>query len=204
MDELELTGTLRERAEQVLKFAEEHIKSKAGLDQIALVYQAAGVPYTDAARRFIERYNGLLLDCTMYRAPYDKENIAHVKRYKGLDKIDFDCSIIGYQMIRNTTNGFTEDVRDLKELWEEDLSEDDIPDAAAQAKANKEWQAVPVGTIGDYYAACVYITIDGRLLAFHDYEKNEMHIFDSFAEFLEFEFGHCIKPPLLICENEDT
>ena len=204
MDELELTGTLRERAEQALKFAEEHIKSKADLDQIALVYQAAGVPYTDAARRFIERYNGLLLDCTMYRAPYDKENIAHVKRYKGLDKISFECEIIGYQMIRNKTNGFAEDVRDLKELWEEDIYETAYPDAAVQARANKEWQAVPVGTIGDYYAACVYITQDGRFLAFHDYEKNKMHIFDSFAEFMEFEFGHCINPPLLICEKEES
>lgn len=82
MDELELTGTLRERAEQVLKFAENHIKSKADLDQITLVYQEAGVPYTDAARKFIERYTGLLLDCTMYREPYNKENVTHIKRYK--------------------------------------------------------------------------------------------------------------------------
>lgn len=89
-------------------------------------------------------------------------------------------------MIRNKTNGFTEDVRDLKELWEEDLSEDDYPDPAAQAKANKDWQAVPAGTIRDYYAACVYITIDSRFLAFHDNEKNKKHVFDSFAEFLEF------------------
>ena len=38
--------------------------------------------------------------------------------------------------------------------------------------------------IGDYYGACVYIAGDGKILAFHDYEKMKMHVFGSLEETL--------------------
>ena len=62
--------------------------------------------------------------------------------------------------------------------------------------------AVPVGIIGDYYGACVYTTESGKMLAFHDYEKMKMHVFESFEEFWVYEFGTCKNLPEVICTGE--
>ena len=65
----------------------------------------------------------------------------------------------------------------------------------------KEQGAVPIGTIGDYYPAVVYIRDDGKLLAFHDFEDMKMHIFDSLEDFLAYEFTIDRYPPVLIIEK---
>ena len=194
MDELLLTGTLRERAAQIIGFADKHNKSRTDIEYVAEMYRAAGVPFTQAARRFIERYSGLLLDCELYREVYSETNYAHNKRYKGYEKIDFECDIIGYSRTSDKQRAFEDKLRTLRELWDDELADE-------AAILSKEQGAVPIGTIGDYYPAMVYIRDDGKLLAFHDFEDMKIHIFDSLEEFLAYEFTIDRRPPLLIIEK---
>lgn len=194
MDELELTGTLRERAAQIISFAVAHNKSRPDIEQVAAMYEAAGVPFTEAARTFIEKYGGILRDCELYREPYSEINYAHQKRYKGFEKIDFISDIIGYSRWGESQRSFADNVNDLKELWDDEQVEN-------AAVLSKERGAVPIGAMGDYYASLIYITPDGKLLSFRDYEDYKLNIFDSFEELMEHELAVCIRPPLLITEK---
>ena len=194
MDELELTGTLSERAAQIISFAQAHNKSRADIGTVADMYKTAGVPFTESARRFIETYSGLLRDCELYRKAYSEINYAHNKRYKGYEKVDFECNIIGYSWTDDKQRAFADNVRDLNELWSDEM----VDEASI---LSKQQGAVPIGTIGDYYPALVYIRDDGKLLAFHDFEDMKMHIFDSLEDFLAYEFTIDRLPPLLIIEK---
>ena len=187
MERLELTGTLEERVHRLFEFALAHRRGEADIEYISGIYEAAGVPFTQAAREFIAKYYGLFEGCEVYRR---KGNDPQGDPEKAELEVSFAGDIIP---------GFEGNVRELAELWEGDPEETEYPDPGAQARS---LNAVPVGIIGDYYGACVYIADDGKILAFHDYEKMKMHVFGSFEEFWVYEFGNCTSMPAVICAGE--
>ncbi len=171
--EEELTGEPKDRAQKALEFGRKYNKAGQPREQLKKLYDAAGVPFTEAAADFFDKYGGIFVDTNVL------ENINGEMRF-----IDFEVSFFGTYPDR-----FDSDVDELRDYYTEDPNLDlpEWPDIATTVKAHPEWEAVPVGQSGYYYPAIIWVAKGGRILAFHDYNDNMLQEYEDFAAFMAYE-----------------
>ncbi|MCQ2973449.1 MAG: hypothetical protein MJ211_01415 [Bacteroidales bacterium] len=167
---MQLTGSHQERVEKIIQFALENNKHKVSINQIEKVYQTANIPFIKSARVFFEKYSGLFKDCYMFT---DKK----------INKINFE-----FNLLADTYNQkqFNEAVTELNEWYSpnEETSFGHLIKIASFIFENFGKTAIPLGYIGYYYSANVWITEDNKLFVFHEYNDYELLEYNTLKDFL--------------------
>lgn len=185
--EEKLTGELVARARKALEFGRKYNKTAPPREQFKKLYDAAGVPFTEAAADFFDKYSGIFVDTNILL-----ENVDGEMRY-----IDFEVSFFGTH-----PDKFDSDVDELREFYTEnpDIDMPEWLDIATTVKSHPEWNAVPVGRSGYYYPAIIWVAEDGRILAFHDYNDDGLQEYEDFAAFMAYELKG--NPPAIVRKRE--
>lgn len=123
---------------------------KASSDGCEALYAKAGVPFFPAARRFYERCSGLFSDCKNNETGSDSREF-YFYLYPDMGKMPPSSCI--RRINRETSAG------------------ERICGEALAAKAAAGTEVLPVGIIGYYYPATVYVAEDGMLYCVHEYES---------------------------------
>ncbi len=187
--EEELIGNPVECAGKALEFGRKYNKSAQPCEQIKKLYDMAGVPFTEAAADFFDKYGGIFVDTNVL------QNVRGEMRH-----IDFEVLLFGTYPDR-----FDSDVDELREYYTECTEagypdEPEWPDIPTFVKSHPEWEAVPVGQSGYYYPAVIWVAKGGRILAFHDYNDDELQEYADFAEFMAYELKN--NPPAVVRKRE--
>ena len=182
-----LTGEPTERARRALEFGRRYNKTAQPVEQIKKLYDAADVPFTEAAADFFDKYGGIFVDTNVLN-----ENTNGEMRF-----IDFEVSFFG-----TWPDSFDSDVDELREYYTEDpdMNMPEWPDIPTFVKAHPEWEAVPVGRSGYYYPAIIWVAKGGRILAFHDYNDDMLQEYEDFAAFMAYELKK--NPPAVVRKRE--
>ena len=157
---IELTGTKKERIEQAIRLAHTEVREDE-LAHFRETYRKVGIPLLPSAEAFYRKYGGVFR-----------------KQYLFLDdpKYNRDVSLDFYTDISDSE-------QEVIRRFEEAMSEIDmVRDYAKQ-------DVCPVGDIGFYYPACVYIGADGLLYCVFEY-KEEIEIHREPSEILAEQLGN--------------
>lgn len=167
---MQLIGSHPERVEQIIQFALENNKHKVLINQIEKVYQTANIPFIKSARDFFEKYSGLFKDCNMYS---DKK----------IKKIEFEFTLLADTYSQKQ---FDEAVTELHEWYSpnDETSFGHLIKIASFISENFGKTAIPLGYIGYYYSANVWISEDNKLLAFHEYNDYDLQEYNQLKDFL--------------------
>ena len=163
---IELTGTLLERLEQAVRLVCTEV-SQEEVDGFIALYRKAGVKLLPSAIEFFKQYGGA------YRNSY-----IMLTDPKYNQEISLHC----FDTITNFYYSYAFDPGESEKeaLRQFDWAMDDL----AQVKAFAGQEVCPIGMIGYYYPAYVYIGTDGRLYCVYDF-KDEIEVFHTPAEILE-------------------
>lgn len=170
---MQLTGTHQERIEKLIEFALENNKHKVSISQIEKVYQAANIPFIESARAFYEKFSGLFKDCSMYS---DEK----------IKKIAFEFNLLADAYSQKQ---FDEAAAELHEWYSpnEETSFGHLIKIASFVSENYGKNAIPLGYIGYYYSANVWISEDNKLLVFHEYNDYDLLEYNQLKDFLTAE-----------------
>ena len=152
---IELCGTRRERLDQAIRLAYTEV-SEAELEHFRAMYRKAGIALLPAAEALYRRYGGVFR-----------------KQYLFLDDPVYN---------RDVYLAFYADISDSEKeiLRRFDEAMQDIDQVRAFAKQ----ELCPIGDIGFYYPACVYVGEDGLLYCVFEY-KDEIEVHHEPAEILD-------------------
>lgn len=159
-----LSGSIRERVWQMLSYGGYSKNRKVSSDGCAALYEKGGVPFLPAARRFYERCGGLFSDC----------------------EIVFETGSDGREFYFCLYPDIGEDAGAelYKAYYDEGTSAGKrICGDALAAKAAAGTEVSPVGIIGYYYPATVYVAENGMLYCVHEYES-DVRVFADVEEIL--------------------
>ena len=146
---IELSGTRRERLDQAIRLAYTEV-SEAELEHFRAMYRKAGIALLPAAEALYRRYGGVFR-----------------KQYLFLDDPVYN---------RDVYLAFYADISDSEKeiLRRFDEAMQDIDQVRAFAKQ----ELCPIGDIGFYYPACVYVGEDGLLYCIFEY-RDEIEVHSS-------------------------
>ncbi|MBE6908907.1 MAG: hypothetical protein E7474_04790 [Ruminococcaceae bacterium] len=152
---IELTGTLKERLDQAIRLTRVEV-SEEKLAHFRAVYRRAGIALLPSAEEFYRQYGGVFR-----------------KQYLFLDEPRYNRDVyLDFYADSSDSEG---DV--LRRLDEAMIDMEQVRDFAKQ-------DTCPVGDIGFYYPACVYVGADGLLYCVFEY-KDEIEIHREPSEILE-------------------
>ena len=172
---IELKGTLKERIDEALRLVCTPVTEEEVADFCKL-YQKANVKLLPSAIDFFRKYGGF------YRNSYIILKDATFNK-----EISLNC----YSTITDYYYSYAFDPKETEKdmLRRLDWSMDDIDMVREFAKQ----EVCPIGEIGYYYPADVYISEDGKLYCIFNWTE-DIGVFNTPAEILEIYLGN--NPPI--------
>ncbi len=172
---IELKGTLKERLEKAVSLVCTEVTEEEVAGVISL-YEKAGIKLLPSAIDFFRQYGGA------YRSSY-----IMLKDPAYNTDISLNC----YEIL---TDFYYSDAYDPKEVEKDMLRRLDCAlDEIDMVREFAKEEVCPIGEIGYYYPAVVYIGENGKLFCVYEY-KEEIDIFNTPAEILESCLGN--NPPI--------
>lgn len=159
---MQLTGTIQKRTAAAIQFLKAHRTKSYDRNEMAAVYQRAGVPFTEAADKFFQEWYGVVDGAYFYKIAKETN-----KFHNEGDTVSIDCNFYLF-----TTEEEIKDWYDSSPL--DETADDDSCDSPTLIKRKYGADTVPVAEGGYYYPGCIYVRPDGRLLIFHpDYDYSD-------------------------------
>lgn len=166
---MQLTGTIEERIHAVVEFGRAHRTPQYDEKYAEEIYEKAGAPFTDAARKFWSEWSGVTDEMSFYsRNP----SIPSDGGRKFTGRIYFDFYCLNEQGLRDWYIPTT--------YPEED---EGFPDLAGIMRAKYGDDTVPVAEGGYYYQWRFWIRPDGKMIAILP-DNGIEYYFDTVEEFL--------------------
>lgn len=138
---IELTGTLKERLDQAIRLTHAEV-SEEELVHFRDIYRKAGIALLPSAEEFYRQYGGVFR-----------------KQYLFLDEPRYNRDVY----LDFYADGSDSEEEILRRLDDAMIDIDCVREFAKQ-------EVCPVGDVGFYYPACVYVGADGRLYCVFEYQ----------------------------------
>lgn len=164
-ERIPITGELKDKVQTLMKYAGWHEDRRVDISAAEQYYARRGMPMMKSTARFYRRYFGL---CPQWYLEVKKTTHA----------ADFWFALFPY-MVDSIKDSFQDEM--FASMAGEDLR---IIESCAGMPCQ------PVGHIGYYYPAEVWISEHGKLLARWEYQ-DETEIFDSVFDLIERELRTC-------------
>ncbi len=166
---VKLTGNVYDRILQILKMAGWYENRHVCISQVEQYYKNQRVPLIGAAKSFFEEYYGIADSWFIMYGPTPGRTMSP----------DFHFDLYPSSILDDVSEHVFDDSQS-------NLSQEQrIIDAVAKEATTH------VGEIGYYYPARVWIGESGNFYIFHEYDHDQVHVYQTLMEFLEKEFSQC-------------
>ena len=168
---MQLTGTIQNRIADAIEFLKANRTEAYDHNQIADVYERAGVPFTEAADSFFQEWFGVIEDAYFYHIGKETNKFYTKGALYGID-----CAFYLYRK-----------EEEIKAFYDFSPS---FPNENATGNMIREkygTDTVPVAEGGYYYPGYIFVRPDGRLLIDHEYDR-EPQEYNNFFDLICEEF----------------
>ena len=191
---MQLTGTIQNRIADAIEFLKANRTESYDHNQIADVYERAGLPFTEAADSFYQEWFGVIENAYFYYIVKETNKFGKKGAIRGIDcefylyrKEEEIKELYDFSLPVCSTENATEDM--IREKYGADTVQEFENDDFIGHMMRKKYGAdtVPVAEGGHYYPGYIFVRPDGRLLIFHHDYDTEPQEYNNFFDLICYE-----------------